>query len=158
MRPLFLAAAACLAPLAPLAPLAAAAAATSPLPSLPLVREHFEALESLRSLSADFRQAVRLDGSQTIRRTSGHLEFRSPGLLRLETVSPEAQTTVIDGSSLWVYRPSTNQVVRTPLLAWRKSQPLAGSLLDVSRYAELLKSCRARIVSVGKPGPDGYRR
>ncbi|HEX4047577.1 MAG TPA: hypothetical protein VH309_07075, partial [Elusimicrobiota bacterium] len=57
----------------------------------------------------------------------------------------------------WVYRPSTDQVIKTRLDAWRKNEPLAKGLLDFGRSADLLKRYAAVISTVSVPGADGYR-
>jgi outer membrane lipoprotein carrier protein len=133
------------------------APSTVPL-SLPLVVERFEALDKeLTSLSADFTQFVRWDESGMAQTVEGSFDYKKPGLLRLQHKIPEPQSLVSDGTLLWIYRESTNQVIKTRLEDWKKSEPMAQGLLDFGNYAGLLKSYDAEISTQSAPGPDGHR-
>lgn len=144
------------------------AASGSELPSLApssapitvaLVAEHFKKFDdSLKTLKADIRQFVRLEGSDTVQSVEGTVTFKKPDLLRLTHRVPEPQTVVSDGTWLWVHRHSTKQVIQTRLDAWRKSEPLAQGLLDFGRSADLLTRYDASISTVSAPGADGHRR
>lgn len=137
--------------------LPAYAASTATL-TIDLVAERFAELDGkMKSLRAGFSQFVRLEGSDAVQQVEGEVFFKQPDLLRLEHRLPEKQTVVSDGTWLWVYRPSTNQVIQTRLDAWRKSEPLAKGLLDFGRSADLLKKYAAAISTVSAPGADGYR-
>ncbi len=131
---------------------------TQPI-TVELVVARFEKLDrDLDSLSADFKQVVNWEqagGAQTV---EGSVEFRKPDLLRLEHRRPEPQTLVSDGTWLWIYRPSTEQVIKTSFSDWKKSEPMAQGLLDFGNYAGLLKSYDASISSVSAPAQDGHRR
>ena len=83
--------------------------------------------------------------------------FRKPDLLRLTHRIPEPQTIVSDGTWLWVYRNSTNQVIQSRLDAWRKSEPLAQGLLDFGKSADMLTRYDTTITTVSAPGADGHR-
>lgn len=144
------------------------AAAGSPLPSLapstaPItvasVAEQFKKFDDgLKTLRAEVRQFVRLEGSDTVQSVEGTVTFKKPDLLRLVHRVPEPQTVVSDGTWLWVHRHSTKQVIQTRLEAWRKSEPLAQGLMDFGRSADLLSRYDASISSVSAPGADGHRR
>lgn len=150
-----------------LAPLLAAAPPTNALPTLPppggpvtveLVLERFQRFEAgLTTLSARFRQTVANADTGSRSEVEGTLEFSAPNKLRLEHKRPEPQTIVADGKSLWVWRPSTNQAIRSDYEAWRKAEPLAQGLLDVGRYSELLKRYSVEIASTSAPDADGHR-
>lgn len=143
------------------------AAAGSPLPAyapstgtvtLELVSARFAELDAaMRALRADFKQFVRLDGSDTVQQVEGEVRFRKPDLLRLTHRLPETQTVVADGTWLWVHRPSTNQVIKTKLEDWRRSEPLAKGLMDFGRSADMLKRYATTISTVSAPGADGQR-
>ncbi|OGS42386.1 MAG: hypothetical protein A2506_08480 [Elusimicrobia bacterium RIFOXYD12_FULL_66_9] len=111
----------------------------------------------MKSLEASFRQFVRLDGSDTVQAVEGNVLFLKPDLLRMTQRLPERQTVVSDGTWLWVYRESTNQVIQTRLDSWRKSEPLANGLLDFGRSADLLKRYASAVSTVSAPGADGHR-
>ena len=130
---------------------------TQPI-TVELVVSRFEKLDKdLNSLSADFTQSVEWQASGTAQKVAGRVEFRKPDLLRLEHELPEAQTLVSDGTWLWIYRPSTDQVIKTRFADWKKSEPMAQGLLDFGNYARLLKSYDASISSVTAPDKDGQR-
>lgn len=123
------------------------------------VAERFKKFdESLKTLKADIRQFVRLEGSDTVQSVEGTVTFKKPDMLRLVHRIPEPQTVVSDGTWLWVHRHSTKQVIQTRLDAWRKSEPLAQGLLDFGKSADLLERYDASISTVSAPGPDGHRR
>jgi outer membrane lipoprotein carrier protein len=137
--------------------LPAYAASTAPL-TLNVIAARFGELDAkMNTLKADFTQFARMEGSDTVQEVAGDVLFKKPDLLRLTHRLPEKQTVVSDGTWLWVYRPSTNQVIQKRLDDWRKSEPLAKGLLDFGRSAELLKRYDAALSTVSAPAPDGYR-
>lgn len=138
-------------------PLPVYAASTEPV-TLPLIAARFAQLDGrLRSLRADFRQFVRLEGSDVAQQVEGEILLRKPDLLRLTHRLPQPQVVIADGTWLWAYRPDTNQVIKTRLADWRAREPLAKGLLDLGRSADLLQRYAAAVSSVSAPGPDGYR-
>lgn len=114
--------------------------------------------QDLQSLTAEFRQLVRLDETGTSNGVEGTLEFKKPSKLRLEHRLPEAQTVVGDGTWLWVWRPSTNQAVKRRFADWKDSEPLAQGLLDFGNYSSFLKSYQVAIATESAPDADGHRR
>ncbi|HXS99757.1 MAG TPA: outer membrane lipoprotein carrier protein LolA [Elusimicrobiota bacterium] len=137
--------------------LPAYAASTAPL-TLDLIAARFGELDAkMNTLKADFTQYARMEGSDTVQQVEGDVLFKKPDLMRLTHRLPEKQVVVSDGTWLWVYRPSTNQVIQKRLEDWRKSEPLAKGLLDFGRSAELLKRYDAALSTVSAPGADGYR-
>lgn len=143
---------------APSYDLAAYAPSTAPVTAA-LILERFEAFDrGLETLTADFRQLVRWEeGGGAPQGTEGSLEFMAPNRLRIEHRLPEPQTLVADGRWLWIWRKSTNQVIRTSLEDWKQSEPLAQGLLDFGRYAELLRRYDVAVATVSAPGADGHR-
>lgn len=143
---------------APSSPLPQFAPSTAPI-TLALVAERFKSFDaSLQTLSADVKQFVRLEGSDTVQSVEGTVTFKKPDFLRLTHRLPEPQTVVSDGTWLWIHRHSTKQVIQSRLDAWRKSEPLAQGLLDFGKSADLLARYDAAVSTVSAPGPDGYRR
>ena len=101
-------------------------AASSATLTLELIASRFAETDAkIKTLKTTFRQFVRLDGSDVVQTVEGEVAFKKPDLLRLTHKIPEPQTVVSDGTWLWVYRNSTNQVIQSRLDAWRKSEPLA---------------------------------
>lgn len=111
----------------------------------------------INSLKATFRQSVRMEGSDVVQTVEGDILFKKPDLLRLTHKIPEPQTVVSDGTYLWVYRNSTNQVIQSRLDAWRKSEPLAQGLLDFGKSADMLTKYATEIATASAPGADGHR-
>lgn len=133
------------------------ASSTAPL-TLQLISSRFAETDGkITSLRASFHQFVRLDGSDTVQSVEGDVAFKKPDLLRVTHTIPERQTVVSDGTSLWVYRESTNQVIQSRLDAWRKSEPMAQGLLDFGNSADLLTKYATEIATVSAPGKDGHR-
>lgn len=133
---------------------AGAASSTAPV-TLETVMERFQELDqSLSTLSADFRQFVRWEASETAQTVEGRLDYRKKDRLRIEHRLPERQTVVADGQDLWIWRRSTNQVIKTGLKEWKKSEPLAQGLLDFGGYAELLKRYEAKLSSAAAASED----
>lgn len=111
----------------------------------------------INTLKATFKQSVRMEGSDVVQTVEGDVVFKKPDLLRLTHRIPEPQTVVSDGTWLWVYRNSTNQVIQSRLEAWRKSEPLAQGLLDFGKTADLLGRYATEITTVSAAGADGHR-
>ena len=126
--------------------------------TLSQVAERFKETDSrIQSLKASFKQFVRMEGSDTTQSVEGDVLFRRPDLLRVTHRLPETQQIVSDGEWLWAYRPGTNQVIKTRLETWRKTEPLAQGLLDFGRSADLLERYDARIATTTPAGADGHR-
>jgi outer membrane lipoprotein carrier protein len=126
--------------------------------TLDIVSARFAELDGkMNTLRADFRQFARMEGSETMQEVEGQVLFKKPEFMRLTHRLPEPQIIVADGTWLWVYRASTNQVIQTKLDDWRRTEPLAKGLLDFGRSADLLKRYTASISTVSAPDADGYR-
>ncbi len=126
--------------------------------TLDIVAARFSEVDSrLQALSADFKQFVRLEGTDSVQQVEGNILFRKPNRMRLVHRIPEAQTIVSDGVFIWVHRRSTNQVIQTRLETWRRKEPLAKGLLEFGQSADLMKRYRAELSTVSAPGPDGHR-
>jgi outer membrane lipoprotein-sorting protein len=137
--------------------LTAYAPSTAPI-TLALISARFAETDAkISTLKASFRQFVHLEGSDVTQTVEGDVLFKKPDLMRLTHRIPEPQTVVSDGTWLWVYRNSTNQVIQSRLDAWRKSEPLAQGLLDFGKSADLLTRYDAAITTVTAPGADGHR-
>ncbi len=65
----------------------------------------------------------------------GQVFFKKPGRMRWEFVEPR-QTLVADGSALWLYQPSEQQVVKTPFQHAFSSQTPVSFLTGVGRLEE----------------------
>lgn len=126
--------------------------------TVPLVLERFEDFDRrMNSLTARFRQTVRLQDSGGVQNVDGGVEFLKPSRLKLERLTPERQTIVSDGRSLWAFNRDNNQVIRTSLEEWKRSEPLAQGLLDFGNYGGLVKRYEVSVATVAPPGRDGHR-
>ncbi|PIR18552.1 MAG: hypothetical protein COV48_06905 [Elusimicrobia bacterium CG11_big_fil_rev_8_21_14_0_20_64_6] len=126
--------------------------------TLEIISKRFAETDAkIDTLTATFRQSVRMDGSDVVQTVEGDVVFKKPDLLRLTHTIPEPQTVVSDGTYLWVYRNSTNQVIQSRLETWRKSEPLAQGLLDFGKSADLLTRYETVITTISAPGADGHR-
>ena len=126
--------------------------------TLELITSRFAETDAkIKTLKTSFRQFVRLEGSDVVQTVEGEVSFKKPDLLRLTHKVPEPQTVVSDGTWLWVYRNSTNQVIQSRLDAWRKSEPLAQGLLDFGNSADMLTRYTTVITTITAPGADGHR-
>ena len=62
-----------------------------------------------------------------------------------------------DGKFLWVWAKSRNQVIKTILRQWKKSEPLARSLTDLGHYSSLFERYRVALDSVTETDESGER-
>lgn len=137
--------------------LTAYAPSSAPI-TIQLIAQRFAETDAkINTLKATFHQSVRMEGSDVVQTVEGDVVFKKPDLLRLTQLIPEPQTVVSDGTWLWVYRKSTNQVIQSRLDAWRKSEPLAQGLLDFGKSADMLTRYATEITTISAPGADGHR-
>jgi outer membrane lipoprotein carrier protein len=81
--------------------------------------------ESTKTLEADFNQTVESPTLASPLKTSGKVAFEKPNKMRWDYDAPDTQTIVGDGSTLWVYQPDMNQVIKAPLgEAFQAATPL----------------------------------
>ncbi|WP_454782538.1 outer membrane lipoprotein chaperone LolA [Legionella sp. WA2022007384] len=66
-------------------------------------------LNSIRSMTADFKQAVKAK-HRVVSRSSGTMALQRPGRFRWQTLQPMAQLMVADGQKIWVYDKDLEQV------------------------------------------------
>ncbi|MBI3565177.1 MAG: outer membrane lipoprotein carrier protein LolA [Elusimicrobia bacterium] len=138
-------------------PLYEYAVSSAPL-TLDLIAARFGEVDGrMKTLKATFRQFVRVEDADSVQQVEGEVSFRKPDLMRLTHSLPEPQTVVSDGVFLWVYRPSTNQVIQRRVEEWRRKEPLAKGLLEFGKSADLLSKYDAAVSTVSAPGADGHR-
>jgi outer membrane lipoprotein carrier protein len=71
--------------------------------------------DDTKDLSAEFTQQLRLAAGGQVIESKGRMFFAKPGRMRWEYVSPEPQTIIADGKTLWVHQPEDAQVLKAPL-------------------------------------------
>ncbi len=101
------------------------------------------------SFSAKFSEEIATVGAPK-RNRQGTVSFRKPGRMRWEFETPEKQTIVSDGETLYSYDPDLNQVVETPLRQALKSSSATSFLLGIGNINRDFKAAFA-----SPPAPTG---
>jgi outer membrane lipoprotein carrier protein len=89
------------------------------------LQHHYQAT---KSFSARFTETVTRQGAPPVQRT-GTICYQKPGKLRWEFDTPQPETIVSDGKTIYDYDPELDQVVETPLAQAFKNQAAAAFLL-----------------------------
>ena len=74
------------------------------------VAELQQRLDKASQYSADFDQTVRASKGKKIQKGSGKFYVKRPNLFRMDTQSPQENSIVSDGQTLWFYDPFVAQV------------------------------------------------
>ena len=101
------------------------------------------------SFTAKFNEEIATVGAPK-RQRQGTVSFRKPGRMRWEFETPEKQTIVSDGETLYSYDPDLNQVVETPLKQALKSSSATSFLLGIGNVNRDFKAAFA-----SPPTPTG---
>jgi outer membrane lipoprotein carrier protein len=101
------------------------------------------------SFTAKFNQEIATVGAPKKQR-QGTVSFRKPGRMRWEFETPEKQTIVSDGETLYSFDPDLNQVVETPLKQALKSSSATSFLLGMGNINHDFKASFAK-----PPAPNG---
>jgi len=117
-----------------------------------VVRKVQERYDQTQNFAADFTQEMRIEAGGQVIRSNGKVWFGRPGRMRWEYVSPETQTIIADGQTLWIVQPADNQVLKAPLQTAFESRTPVSFLLGVARIEQ---DFRATLLS---PGDDGKLR
>lgn len=108
--------------------------------------------DQTQNFAADFTQEMRIEAGGQVIKSSGKVWFRRPGRMRWEYLTPEKQTIIADGETLWIVQPADNQVLKAPLANAFESRTPVSFLLGVARIE---KDFRATLLS---PADDGKLR
>ncbi len=100
------------------------------------VLDGLERRYSSPSFAAEFNQESTLKAMDITDTASGTVMVKRPGMMRWEYATPEPQTIVTDGDSLWIYRPEDNQVMLGKAPAFFKDGKGAGFLSDIKLLRE----------------------
>ncbi|HEY8514364.1 MAG TPA: outer membrane lipoprotein chaperone LolA [Candidatus Binatia bacterium] len=131
---------------------AAAEPARAALTAQEVVRHVQERYDETQNFTADFTQEMRIEAGGQVIRSTGTMWFRKPGRMRWEYTSPEKQTIVADGETLWIDQPADNQVLKAPLRQAFESRTPVSFLLGVARIE---RDFQATLLS---PAEDGSLR
>ena len=86
--------------------------------------------------SADFHQVSTLTALEITETASGKVFFSHPGKMRWEYLVPTQHQIISNGTSLWIYRPDENQVVRGEAQAFFNSGAGGAFLSNISLVRE----------------------
>src|SRR5271156_4734829 len=95
-----------------------------------------------KSFTAKFNEEIAAVGAPK-RQRQGTVSFRKPGRMRWEFETPEKETIVSDGETLYSYDPDLNQVVETPLKQALKSSSATSFLLGIGNINRDFKAAFA---------------
>ncbi|MGH7923329.1 MAG: LolA family protein [Candidatus Binatus sp.] len=101
------------------------------------------------SFTAKFNEEVAAVGAPK-RQRQGTVSFRKSGRMRWQFETPDKQTIVSDGETLYSYDPDLNQVVETPLKQALKSSSATSFLLGIGNINRDFKAAFA-----SPPTPTG---
>jgi outer membrane lipoprotein carrier protein len=114
----------------------AAAPAFAAHDSNPNLKHVLEGIQSryqdTQSFSASFKEDLNTVGAAK-RERSGTVYFMKPGKMRWNFESPDTETIVSDGTTMYNYDPDLDQVVETPLKQAIASSSAAAFLLGVGK-------------------------
>lgn len=113
-----------------------------------------KAYADMRSVRAEFRQTITNPLTGTTSTSSGVLLRKDPNFLSIDFTSPKGDRVVSDGSTLWIYLPSSapGQVIRTSA---RSSQSL--EIVDPAGVFLSSPAARYRITGAGTATVGGRR-
>jgi outer membrane lipoprotein carrier protein len=128
---------------------------TAPMPddlslSLDEIITHVEKRYSVAGFSAQFSQTSTIKAMDITDTASGTAYFKRPGKMRWEYETPERQTIITDGNTLWVYRPDDNQVMIGKAPSFFKGGKGFSFLSDMKEIRQKFK------MSLEKEGPEGF--
>jgi outer membrane lipoprotein carrier protein len=102
--------------------------------------------------SAKFFQESMLKAMQISDTAEGNLTVKHPGKMRWEYTIPDPQTVVSDGRTMWIYRPSDNQVMVGKAPTFFSGGKGAGFLSDIGQVR------KSFAIEVLKAENDAYYR
>jgi outer membrane lipoprotein carrier protein len=103
-----------------------------------------------KSFSAKFNEEIAAVGAPK-RQRQGTVSFRKPGRMRWDFETPEKQTIVSDGETVYSYDPDLNQVVETPLKQALKSSSATSFLLGIGNINRDFKAAFANPLAPNEP-------
>lgn len=101
-----------------------------------IVRKVQARYDETRDFTADVTQEMTIASLGKTVTAHGTIAFKKPGKLRLELKDDEPQTVVADGTTLWLYQPKEQQVMKAPFdAAFRSTTPIS-FLTGVGRISD----------------------
>jgi outer membrane lipoprotein carrier protein len=88
-------------------------------------------------LHAHFKQETRVQGFDQLQTGAGQVWMLKPGMMRWDYTTPERQTIIANGNTLWIYMPEDRQVIRDQVNQSLGTQTPALFLAGEARLTEL---------------------
>ena len=107
-----------------------------------------EARYAGKGFKAVFFQESMLKAMQISDTAQGRLTVRRPGKMRWEYTTPDPQTIITDGDTMWIYRPADNQVMVGKAPEFFSGGKGAGFLSDIR---QIRKSFTVELKSAENP-------
>ena len=104
--------------------------------ALDRLQQHYR---DTNSFSAKFNEEIATVGAPK-RNRQGTVSLRKPGRMRWDFETPDKQTIVSDGETLYTYDPDLNQVVETPLKQALESSSATAFLLGIGNIKRDFKA------------------
>jgi outer membrane lipoprotein carrier protein len=142
----------------------AAADATERCPPPGEIAQRLQArYDATRNFRADFRQETTVTALGQRDEAFGTVVFMKPGRMRWEFQTPQRQSIIADGTTLWIYQPADRQVLKAPFgAAFVSTTPVSfltgvGRIKDDFRVEPDPRGCNAQrlyLKLVPKAGQD----
>jgi outer membrane lipoprotein carrier protein len=101
-----------------------------------IVRRVQTRYDATRDFTADVKQEMLIASLGKTTTATGTVAFKKPGKMRWELTQGDPQVIVADGTTLWLYQPKEQQVLKAPFdAAFRSTTPIS-FLTGVGRIAE----------------------
>jgi len=92
--------------------------------------------DSTKNFRADFRQETTIVSVGQGEESFGTVVFMKPGRMRWEFQTPQRQSIIADGTTLWIYQPAEKQVLKAPFNAAFASTTPVSFLTGVGRIKD----------------------
>ena len=92
--------------------------------------------DSTKNFRADFRQETMIASVGQGEEAFGTVVFMKPGRMHWEFQTPQRQSIVADGTTLWIYQPADRQVLKAPFTAAFASSTPVSFLTGVGRIKD----------------------
>lgn len=96
------------------------------IPVEEIVRQVQARFDATGDFTADVRQELVMISTNRTFKGKGTVAFKRPGRMRWTLKTDEEQIIIADGTTLWVYQPEEQQVLKSPFQsAFRSSSPIS---------------------------------
>lgn len=121
----------------PASPGASGAAGAEACPPAAQIAQRLQArYDSTRNFRADFRQETTIVSVGQGEEAFGTVVFMKPGRMHWEFQTPQRQSIIADGTTLWIYQPADRQVLKAPFTAAFASTTPVSFLTGVGRIKD----------------------